>query len=170
MKYLLSAIIVSILSFTCVSAQDKSEGLEAVPQLRNEHANGQNERKYPTREEIQSQKIAFFTQELDLTPDEAQKFWPVYNTNYKKAETIRKEINQTLKKVNEILKTNPSTPESEIEELMEKYFNALEEEDKIYADTYKELCKVIPIKKAAKTFTLEERFRVLLIRQLRRNN
>ena len=30
-------------------------------------------------ERIQSEKIAFITQELDLSPEEAQVFWPVYN-------------------------------------------------------------------------------------------
>ena len=30
-------------------------------------------------EKIQSLKIAFITQKLELTADEAQKFWPVYN-------------------------------------------------------------------------------------------
>lgn len=30
-------------------------------------------------EKIQALKIAFITQKLDLTADEAQKFWPVYN-------------------------------------------------------------------------------------------
>ena len=30
-------------------------------------------------EKIQALKIAFITQKLELTPDEAQKFWPVYN-------------------------------------------------------------------------------------------
>ena len=31
------------------------------------------------RERIESQRIAFITQRLRLTPDEATKFWPVYN-------------------------------------------------------------------------------------------
>ncbi|MEZ5082814.1 MAG: hypothetical protein R2750_05130 [Bacteroidales bacterium] len=31
--------------------------------------------------QIESQKIAFLTKMLDLTPDEAQQFWPVYNAN-----------------------------------------------------------------------------------------
>jgi hypothetical protein len=31
------------------------------------------------RERIKAQRIAFITQRLALTPDEAQKFWPVYN-------------------------------------------------------------------------------------------
>jgi hypothetical protein len=30
-------------------------------------------------EKLTAYKIAFFTQRLDLTPAEAEKFWPVYN-------------------------------------------------------------------------------------------
>ena len=31
------------------------------------------------REEIESFRIAYFTKQLNLTPEEAKKFWPVYN-------------------------------------------------------------------------------------------
>ncbi|MDR0544628.1 MAG: hypothetical protein LBG30_04705 [Odoribacteraceae bacterium] len=31
------------------------------------------------RKEFEAQKVAFFTQEMKLTPDEATKFWPLYN-------------------------------------------------------------------------------------------
>lgn len=34
-------------------------------------------------EKIQALEIAFISRKLDLTPDEAQKFWPIYN-DYKK--------------------------------------------------------------------------------------
>jgi hypothetical protein len=51
---------------------------------------------------------------------------------------------------------------------MEKYFNALKEEVKIQEETYNAITKVLPVKKAAKTSTLEEKFRVMLIKQLRR--
>ncbi len=33
----------------------------------------------PRGERVEALKIAFITQKLDLTTDEAQKFWPVYN-------------------------------------------------------------------------------------------
>ena len=29
------------------------------------------------RKEFEAQKVAFFTQEMDLTPEEATKFWPL---------------------------------------------------------------------------------------------
>jgi hypothetical protein len=37
-----------------------------------------------TRERIEAQRVAYITQQLDLTPDEAAKFWPIYN-EYKDA-------------------------------------------------------------------------------------
>lgn len=126
------------------------------------------ERKFPTKDEIQSQKIAFFTQELDLTPQEAQSFWPVYNACWKKSEAARREINSSLKELNETLKQEPAVSDSDIKVLMNKYFRACEEEIKINTQSFEELSKVLPVEKAAKVFTLEEKFRVMLIRHLRR--
>ena len=51
---------------------------------------------------------------------------------------------------------------------MEKYFSALKAEAQVQEEAYEAIAKVLPLKKAAKTFTLEEKFRVMLIKQLRR--
>lgn len=40
-------------------------------------AAGQDEQREAGR--LQAYKIAFLTKKLNLTPDEAQKFWPIYN-------------------------------------------------------------------------------------------
>jgi Spy/CpxP family protein refolding chaperone len=40
---------------------------------------------------IESLKIAFLTKQLDLTPDEAQKFWPVYNQYTIELKKMRKD-------------------------------------------------------------------------------
>ena len=37
-----------------------------------------------TRERIEAQRIGYITQKLDLSPEEAMKFWPIYN-EYKNA-------------------------------------------------------------------------------------
>ena len=43
-------------------------------------ANAQmDKREHPKAEKVQALKIAFITQKLELTTDEAQRFWPVYN-------------------------------------------------------------------------------------------
>ena len=40
------------------------------------------------RKEFEAQKVAFFTQQLDLSPDEAAVFWPLYNEMQKKMRTL----------------------------------------------------------------------------------
>jgi len=40
------------------------------------------------REKVASQKVAFITQELDLSPEEAQNFWPVYNEHQEKKKEL----------------------------------------------------------------------------------
>jgi hypothetical protein len=44
----------------------------------NIHAQG--ERLREKKEQIKAMKVAFLTSELDLTSNEAEKFWPIYNT------------------------------------------------------------------------------------------
>lgn len=40
----------------------------------------QGERMKEKKEQIKALKVAFLTTELDLTANEAEKFWPIYNT------------------------------------------------------------------------------------------
>jgi Spy/CpxP family protein refolding chaperone len=43
------------------------------------------------KEKIESYRIAFITERLDLTPEESQKFWPVYNQYHDQLDKIRDE-------------------------------------------------------------------------------
>jgi len=43
------------------------------------------------KEQIKALKVAFITNELELTPDEAAKFWPVFNAFEDKQQEIRKQ-------------------------------------------------------------------------------
>ena len=92
MKTIKFLIVVSILffQFTDVSGQD----------LNNK------------REKIKAQKVAFITSKLQLTPEEAQQFWPVYNEFDNKREALNKEKNKEVR--NYVLKKdNFSDSESE---------------------------------------------------------
>ncbi|MBS7788065.1 sensor of ECF-type sigma factor [Flavobacterium sp. CYK-55] len=55
-------IISLILTFFCIAT------LSAQPILKQK------------KEQIKALKVAYITEELQLTPDEASKFWPLYNT------------------------------------------------------------------------------------------
>lgn len=43
------------------------------------------------KEQIKALKVAFITNELSLTPDEAAKFWPLFNTFEEKQQEIKKQ-------------------------------------------------------------------------------
>ena len=55
----------------------------------------------PNRERLESYKIAFFTQRLNLTPAEAEKFWPLYNQYQEKKIKIQQERMLLNKKFNQ---------------------------------------------------------------------
>jgi Spy/CpxP family protein refolding chaperone len=62
-------------------------------------------------QEIKAQKTAYLTQQLDLSPEEAQKFWPVYNQYDKEVEAVRKEMREfhrTMKKDTEVTEAEAS--------------------------------------------------------------
>lgn len=169
MKHLIIGILISLFAASYASAQDfPAPGHRPGPELDGNPMMNQEKKRFPSREELQSQKIAFFTQELELTPEEAQKFWPVYNAGNKKVHAARKQINMSLKELNNTIKAEDKASDSQVKSLMNNYFKACEEEIEAQSEMFDELAKVLPVEKAAKTFTLEERFRVMLIRQLKR--
>lgn len=45
---------------------------------------------------LESAKVAFITQRLDLSPDQAEKFWPLYNQHNKDRRTLMKQIDHLL--------------------------------------------------------------------------
>ena len=52
------------------------------------------DQKGPIRDKIKAQRIAFITERLNLSPDEATKFWPVYNQFSGELEEVKKQQNQ----------------------------------------------------------------------------
>jgi len=71
---------------------------------------GQGEKMREKKEQIKALKVAFLTTELKLTSNEAEKFWPVYNTfddkqfelRHQKMKSFRSKMNdETLDKMSE---------------------------------------------------------------------
>lgn len=168
MKLIIAAIMLSLFTGLNAYSQGKHDFKPQHTPDRGDVSMGMMQKKLPSKEELQSQKIAFFTQELELTPEEAQKFWPVYNAEEKKQHAAKKAINESLKELNNALKSEEKVSAAEIKLLMNKYFKACEQEIAVQSDSFDEISKVLPVEKAAKTFSLEEKFRIMLIRQLRR--
>jgi hypothetical protein len=96
------------------------------------------------QQDIEALKVAFISKELELTPDEAQKFWPVYNQ-------YSKELKTTIKDDADVLDRD------------EKVLNLR----KRYRDQF---TKILGQQRMNRIFNAEGRFRQLLIKSMRNQN
>ncbi|MFP4041584.1 MAG: hypothetical protein ACLFT6_02355, partial [Bacteroidales bacterium] len=81
-------------------------------------AAGQEDKNQSIREQIQTEKIAFFTEKIGLTLQEAEKFWPVYNEYWDKKNKIDEERKKSM---NAYLNNPDNFSRKEIDELVDNY-------------------------------------------------
>jgi hypothetical protein len=124
-----------------------------------------NETKEDWKEKIQSEKIAFLTMEIELTPQEAQVFWPVYNEINEEKDQAMYEVIKYYWEMSKAIEAGKS--EKEIKALLDKYLEAQEKQRKIDEDAAEKYKKVLSTTKVAKLYIGEEKFRRQHIRKLR---
>ncbi len=113
---------------------------------------------------IQSQRIAFFTQRMEITPAEAQKFWPIYNEYTKKKNAITAEKNKLTK----FYKASSATmTENDVDVTIQKYINLTKQETELLEDYNKKFRSVLPAHKVMKLYLAEFEFREWLLKQIR---
>ena len=118
------------------------------------------------RDRLNAQKIAFFTQQLHLTPKESEQFWPVYNEYQRK----RNEILMEKRKANIKFRQNMKTmSDKEMEQAVDDYVLLNQKEADLLVAYHQEFKKVLPIRKVMKLYQTENQFKAFLLRQIRDN-
>lgn len=115
------------------------------------------------QERVEALKIAFITERLKLTPEEAKVFWPVYN---KYTEELKKLRESTKGKLAEEFGELPNMSDAEAEKMLNEmvsYKVAEAELIKKYAGEFK---KVLPVKKVILLFKAENDFKRRVIEEL----
>lgn len=120
------------------------------------------------RERVRAEKVAFLTEQIDLTESEAQVFWPIYNQLQKEQresfEAVRKAYEAMEKGVNE------GKTGKEMEKLVEAYVNAKDKNEGIETKYLNKLMKALPAEKVARYYVAEEKFRHQQIGRLGNGN
>ncbi len=116
------------------------------------------------REQIHAQKIAFISTQLNLTTEEAQKFWPIYNQYEAEIEKIRKERRGYMNE----LKKSAELSDDRAYELTEKIFATESKESQTRLNYLKQFAVVLGKKKAAEVFIAEEKFKRELLEKLKK--
>jgi hypothetical protein len=113
-------------------------------------------------EKFQAEKVAFLTEKLDLSVDEAQKFWPLYNEYQNKRDEVLKSKRMEGRR--------GDFKELSSEELEAMADKKVEDELKLAQmkmEFHKEVKKVIPIEKVVQLYRAENEFMNHMFNRLR---
>jgi hypothetical protein len=109
------------------------------------------------KEKIEALRVAFITEQLDLTTDESQKFWPLYNEYQDKLKAARREF--------KALPTSFAN-DKEAQEYLDAELLFKQRELSLYKEYFDKFKKILPVKKVAQLRKAEEDFKKELVRQL----
>ena len=118
------------------------------------------------REKVKALKVAYITEQLELTTEEAQKFWPLYNAFDDKQSELRHEKMRSILdrfkpgNVENLSEKEASTLLIQMEKIEEDLFN-------LKKKFIKDLQDVISAKKIIKLKKAEEDFNRELLKQMR---
>ncbi len=119
------------------------------------------------KEKIQSEKIAFLTMQMDITPQEAQTFWPVYNQIEKEKDAALLGVINTHKALAAAVQSSNTAA---ISKCLNEYLQAQDRFRDIESKAATQYKEVLPIEKVAKLYIAEEEFRRQHIRKLHERN
>lgn len=147
---------VLLLTFIALSGMAYSQAMGPPPK-----GKGARQEK---KENIEAMKVAFITSKLDLTPEEAQKFWPVYNQYTEKVKELRKKRREDER---EAKKNFDELSDKEIEQAIDNDLTIRQKELDLQKEYNTKFKTVLPIKKVSKLYLAEEQFKRVLLDKLK---
>jgi len=152
----MSRLIISILLFF-VSLQIEAQ----VP--------GMPERRVVIRKEVvgeqmQVERIAYFTEKIGLTPDEAQLFWPIYNEMDNKRTAMFEERASIIRK---FMDESAKMSDKQIDEQLNRLVAIQQQEMALPAEYDAKFRKVLSARKVMNLYVAEMGFRNYLLQKMR---
>ena len=122
------------------------------------------ESKTDKEQEIKSQKIAFFSDKIGLTPAEAQVFWPIYNDYWAKKNKI---IADRKEKMTYFANSSENMSNDEMIQYADQYIRYEMELAELLDEYHKEFKKILPINKVMKIYLADYEFKISLLKKIR---
>ncbi len=119
------------------------------------------------KERIQAKKTAYITNKLEMNPEEAAAFWPLYNEHEKRREDAKHSFheNEMVKNLRDANVLDYSDVKANaVLDLYQNHLNQMEEIDKEF---YLGLRKILPPQKVLKYYEVEREFKRFLLQELR---
>ena len=148
MKYTLRILTLTLMLFSltlALSAQERKSREEQI-------------------EKFRSMKIAYFTEKLELTPEEAEKFWPLYNDYEKKKREVSQYRYRRSRNMDEQL---ANMTDQEAEKMGDDMIEDRKKEVMLAEAFHGDLKKIFSPKKVMKYYFTERHFREHMLRRIR---
>ena len=116
------------------------------------------------REQIESMKIAFITKKLNLTPDEAKRFWPVYNQYSEEKRKLREDRFSGKRDAKDNFDT---MSDKDAEKIVDAEITSRQQELDLVKKYHLQFKQVLPIKKVAQLYRAEDEFKKELIEKIK---
>ena len=114
-------------------------------------------------EKLTAYKIAFFTKNLNLTPSEAEKFWPLYNDFSARKNKLQAD---RLLLMRYAAQNEANMSEGEIASTADKLTQSFADEASMVVSFNESLKKVLPPAKVIKLYQVENQYKQQLLREL----
>ena len=114
-------------------------------------------------EKFKAEKISFLTEKLDLTVEEAQKFWPVYNKYQDKRDEVIRSKRMEGHGRPDFKEMNSKELEALVDQKVEEELKLAE----MKMEFHKQVKKIIPIQKVAALYRAENEFMNHMLSRIR---
>jgi hypothetical protein len=135
--------------------------------------NGSFKSKNEKKERIEAMKIAYITEKLDLSSDEAKVFWPVFNNYEKEQHELRQEKKNMEKKSKEKWKSEGRSlekmTERDLDVYMERVVEFRDKENQLKRKYYIEFKKVLEPYKILLLYESKREFKKEILRMIKKN-
>jgi len=115
------------------------------------------------RDRIKALKIAFITEKLELTSEEAETFWPIYNNFESQRESLRKQMATKRRGLD-----FENLTEKEAKEIVKEIIAHEEQKTAIETKFLNKLIGVLPSKKIIMLKVAEDKFKRRMLDELRK--
>lgn len=119
------------------------------------------------KEKMEAQKVAFISKHIDLSKEEAQNFWPIYNEHQEEHKILRE---QEHKLTTSLHKRFDQMSNQEVKKKLEKLHEIEEKKLKLKKEHFAELLEVLTAKKIAQLFKAEMLFKKELLGRIKHHD
>ncbi len=121
----------------------------------------------PNLERLNAYKIGFITKRLNLTSQEAEKFWPIYNEFQDKKNKIQRERLEINRNFNQ---NEQNMSNNEMEEAAEKIVGMEMREAELAREFHDKIRTVLPPVKILRLYQAENQYKIQLLKELQEKN